>query len=154
MSTIFGAYSSPQSFWESGHTFPEVGINALFLHSGRVDEETIRLSREQGATVFAEFGTFRGDSLLKQAPERYADAVPIGRDGLPIPKTERFLGACPNHPQLLSEKKSALRRLVRKQPVAGVWLDYLHFHCDFELPNPPLDQSCFCDRCLARFASE
>ncbi len=26
--------------------------------------------------------------------------------------------------------------------VAGVWLDYLHFHCEFELPDPPLDQSC------------
>lgn len=144
---ILGAYSSPQTFWDQGGTFPAYGINALFVHSSRVDASLVERASVQGAQVFAEFGTFRGDYLL----ERYPDIAPIGRDGLPIPRTERFLGACPSHPQAMLEKRRALRRLVSEQPVAGVWLDYLHFHCDFELPDPPLDQSCFCDRCLERF---
>jgi hypothetical protein len=147
---IYGAYSSPQAFWGGGKTFDEYGINALFVHSGRIDAALIERCRAEGAAVYAEFGTFRGDYLL----EKYPDVVPIGRDGLPIPKTKRFLGACPSAPRLLLEKRAALRNLVRTQPVAGIWLDYLHFHCDFELPDPPLDQSCFCDRCLARFTSD
>jgi hypothetical protein len=144
---IYGAYSNPQSFWDAGHTFPEVGINALFVHSGRVDSELIARCKEQGAPVYAEFATFRGDYLVEKQP----DVAPIGRDGRPIPRTKRFLGACPSNPRFLEEKRAALRKLVQEQPVGGVWLDYLHFHCDFELPDPPLDQSCFCDRCLARF---
>ena len=147
---IRGAYSSPQRYWEQGHRFDEDGINALFLSSGRVDGDLIERARDQGAATYAEFATFRGDYLLDKCP----DVAPIGRDGLPIPKTERFLGACPSAPQLLLDKRAALRKLVREQPVAGVWLDYLHFHCDFELPDPPLDQSCFCDRCLARFSRD
>ena len=142
-----GAYSSPQAYWDGGRRFDEDGIDALFLSSGRIDAPLIERAREQGAQTYAEFATFRGDYLL----EKYPDVAPIGRNGLPIPKTARFLGACPSAPRMLREKTAALRTLVREQPVAGVWLDYLHFHCDFELPDPPLDQSCFCDRCLARF---
>ena len=37
----------------------------------------------RGAAVYAEFATFRGDSLVAQ----YPDVAPIGRDGLPIPRT-------------------------------------------------------------------
>jgi hypothetical protein len=154
MEKMLGAYSSPQQLWGTGRTFADVGINALFLHSGRVDGEVIARSAAEGATVYAEFGTFRGDYLLRQDPERFADVTPIGHDGLPLSGTRRFLGACPSHPQLLLQKRNALRKLVREQPVAGVWLDYLHFHCDFELPDPPLEQSCFCDRCLERFARD
>ena len=61
---IYGAYSSPQTFWEAGGRFDALGVNALFLHSARVDAETIARAREQGAAVYAEFGTFRGDSAL------------------------------------------------------------------------------------------
>ena len=147
---IYGAYSNPQKLWEQGLTFRDCGINALFLGSGRVDATLIQRAAAEGAAVYAEFATFRGDYLLEKCP----DVAPIGRDGLPIPKTRRFLGACPSAPRLLLEKKAALRKLVREQPVAGVWLDYLHFHCDFELPDPPLDQSCFCDRCVLRFTRD
>lgn len=147
---IYGAYSSPQTFWEGGGRFEAYGINALFLGSGRIDEDLIATARAQGASVYAEFATFRGDYLL----EKYSDVAPVGRDGLPIPKTPRFLGACPSCPRLLLEKRAGLRRLLREQPVAGVWMDYLHFHCDFELPDPPLDDSCFCDRCVRRFATD
>jgi hypothetical protein len=147
---IYGAYSSPERLWERGLTFRDVGVNALFLGSGRITANLLARARDEGAAVYAEFATFRGDYLL----DKYPDVAPIGRDGLPISKTKRFLGACPSCPRLLLDKRTALRSLLREHPVAGVWLDYLHFHCDFELPNPPLDQSCFCDRCLARFARD
>lgn len=150
MPTIYGAYSNPQTFWDLGATFDQYGINALFVHSARISAELIARANAQGAGVYAEFATFRGDYVQ----EKYPDVAPIGRDGLPIPKTKRFLGACPSAPRLLLDKMGALRRLVREHAIAGVWLDYLHFHCDFELPDPPLDQSCFCDRCLACFTRD
>jgi hypothetical protein len=149
---VRGAYSSPQTFWDGGGRFDDYGIDALFLHSSRVDGAVLARAEEQGARVYAEFATFRGDHLL----ERHPDVAPIGRDGLPAPGTKRFLGACPTCPGLLNEKWAALRRLVREQAVAGVWLDYLHFHCDFEVPDAALtlDESCLCDRCVARFGAE
>lgn len=148
---LYGAYSSPQTFWEGGGRFDDLGVNALFLHSGRVDAEVLAAAGAQGAQVYAEFGTLRGDALLP----RYPDVAPVGPDGLPAPRTPRFLGACPTCPGLLLEKGRALRRLVREQAVAGVWLDYLHFHCDFEVPDASLalDDTCFCDRCVERFGA-
>jgi hypothetical protein len=150
LGVVYGAYSSPQPFWAQGHRFDEFGINALFLGSGRIDAELIKHAADEGAAVYAKFATLRGDYLL----EKYPDLAPIGRDGLPIPRTPRFLGACPSAPQFLLDTIAALRTLLREHPVAGVWLDYLSFHCAFELPDPPLDQSCFCDRCLVRFARD
>lgn len=143
---VLGAYSSPALFWEKGYRFNEYGINALFA-KGSALGDLIGPAGEQGAEVYAEFPTFRGDTSLA----KYPDLTPIGQDGLPIPATKRFLGACPSSPKYLFDNRQALRRLVRSTPLKGVWLDYLHFHCDFELPDPPLDQSCFCDRCLSRF---
>jgi hypothetical protein len=149
---LWGAYSSPQAFWEGGGRFDDYGIGALFLHGARVDAGVIARAAGQGARVYAEFGTFRGDYLL----ERHPDVAPVGRDGLPAPRTARFLGACPTCPGLSLERWGALRRLVREQAVAGVWLDYLHFHCDFEVPDGALalDDTCFCDRCVGRFGAE
>jgi hypothetical protein len=146
-----GAYSSPQTFWAGGGRFDDYGIGALFLHSGRIDAEVLARAGEQGAVVYAEFATFRGDYLL----ERYPDVAPVGKDGLPAQGTARFLGACPTCPGLVREKWAALRRLVREQAVGGVWLDYLHFHCDFEVPDAALtlDETCLCDRCVERFGA-
>ena len=75
----------------------------LFLHSGRVDAEVLAVAGARGAQVYAEFGTLRGDALLP----RYPDVAPVGPDGLPAPRTPRFLGACPTCPGLLLEKGRA-----------------------------------------------
>ena len=143
---VLGAYSNPRSFWDQGHRFDACGINALFA-GARLVEEVGERALLEGAALYAEFPTFRADHRL----EAYPDLAPVGRDGLPIRPTERFLGACPTSPRYLFDLRQSLRRLVRTTPLAGVWLDYLHFHCDFELPEPPLDPSCFCDRCVRHF---
>ena len=38
--------------------------------------------------------------------------------------------------------------------IDGIWLDYHHAHASWEQAEPNLPDTCFCDRCLARFARE
>ncbi|HAA76613.1 TPA: hypothetical protein DCE37_15985 [Candidatus Latescibacteria bacterium] len=35
----------------------------------------------------------------------------------------------------------------------GVWMDYLHWHAQFEDPYPVFIKTCFCDGCLSAFQS-
>ncbi len=146
---VLGIYGDPSTFWRRGGRLSDLGVNAVFAHHGLGAEQAERAHRE-GACVFAEFGVFRNRRLANQRPELW----PIGPDGRPIPPTERFLGLCPTNEQYNEEKLEELRSLVRERELMGVWLDYLHFHSDFELPDPPLVQSCFNDSCLARFEAE
>jgi hypothetical protein len=148
---VRGAYGSPEGLWQTGGTLRESGIDALFIHHGGSDEEYERALRE-GVRVYAEFGVFRDHDRAKAEPE---DLWPVGSDGEGVAPTERFLGLCPTNERYNEEKLWELADLVRRRPgLSGVWLDYLHFHCDFELPDPPLMQTCFNDSCLERFARD
>src|SRR6267142_6612001 len=64
-----GAYSSPQSFWAKGLRLDDYGINAIFVHSGSIDEAMVQRARNEGARVFAEFATFNGRDWLTRREE-------------------------------------------------------------------------------------
>ncbi|MFW6125162.1 MAG: hypothetical protein ACOC46_03350 [Pirellulales bacterium] len=148
---IHGGYGSPARFWQTGTMLGDCAINAVFMHHGGSQAEYERAMKE-GALVFAEFGVFRNRKLATQRPD---ELWPIGADGKRIEPTERFLGLCPTSERYNREKLEELRALLQSRPtLSGIWLDYLHFHCDFELPEPPLTQSCFNDSCLERFQGE
>ena len=36
----------------------------------------------------------------------------------------------------------------------GVWMDYVHWHAQFEEPEPILPETCFCDHCLRTFSED
>ncbi len=145
---IRGTYGSPAAFWQTGAKLGDYHINAVFLHHGGSDVEYQRALKE-GALVCAEFGVFRNQRLAKERPE---ELWPTGSHGHPVAPTARFLGLCPTNQRYNDNLLEELRTLVRRRPgLGGIWLDYLHFHCDFELPRPPLTQSCFNDSCLAAF---
>jgi hypothetical protein len=148
---ILGLYSDPEPLWEAaaGLTLADWGVNAIFQHSAHITPALVERATREGARVYAEFPTFRADYLVEDHP----DLWPIDATGERVPKTERFLGACPSKAYMREGRFSALRALVERYDLAGVWLDYLHFHCDFELPQPTLDQTCFCDDCLRAFAA-
>jgi hypothetical protein len=148
---ILGVYSDPEPLWEAegGMTLADWGVNAVFQHSASITPALVERATREGARVYAEFPTFRADYLVAEHPELW----PIDATGERVPKTERFLGACPSKPYMREGRFSALRALVERYELAGVWLDYLHFHCDFELPQPTMDQTCFCDDCLRAFAA-
>ena len=43
--------------------------------------------------------------------------------------------------------------LLRKFNLDGIWMDYLHWHAQFEDPDPILPETCFCENCLSSFES-
>lgn len=139
-----GAYSSPKPFWDRGHRLDEFGINAVFVHSGAINAELIRRARAEGARVFAEFAAWNGSS----APP---EALPAGVDGRPSPKQTWFQGICPTYEPFLESRLAALEKLVTAHQLDGVWLDYLHWHAQFEDPEPGLPETCFNASCLDRF---
>lgn len=139
-----GGYSSPKPFWDRGHRLDQYGINAVFVGSGGINAELIRRARAEGARVFAEFAAWNGSS----AP---LEALPIGVDGRPSPKQTWFQGICPTYEPFLESRLAALEKLVTTHEVDGVWLDYLHWHAQFEDPQPGLPETCFNPSCLERF---
>jgi hypothetical protein len=44
-----------------------------------------------------------------------------------------------------------LEALLDRFDVAGVWMDYFHWHAQFEDPNPVLPETCFSPDCIAAF---
>lgn len=46
---ILGAYGTPKTFWEKGKRLKDYGINALFVHSGSIDDALVRRAREEVA---------------------------------------------------------------------------------------------------------
>lgn len=139
-----GAYASPKPFWDRGHRLDQFGINAIFIHSGLITADLIRRARSEGARVFAEFATWNGSS----APP---EALPVGTDGRPSPQQAWFQGICPTHEPFLQARFAALEKLVTAHELDGVWLDYLHWHAQFEDPQPGLPETCFNTSCLERF---
>lgn len=147
-----GAYASPKSFWDSGARLDDYGINALFVHSRSIDDALVRRARAEGARVYAEFAAFNGSAWLAR-PEG-GDAWPIEASGARSPKQTWFLGICPTHEPFLQSRLDELEMLVTTRQLDGVWLDYLHWHAQFEDPQPGLPETCFNASCLERFRRE
>src|SRR5262245_35773781 len=138
---IRGTYSSPQAFWEKGLRLDEYGINAIFVHSSAIDEAMVQRAHSEGARVFAEFATLNGDNWLtrregdREIPiEDHVDAWPIDSKGERSPRQTWFLGVCPTNEAFLNSRLQALQELVTRQKLDGIWLDYLHWHAQFEDP--------------------
>ena len=153
-----GAYGSPKTFWEKGKRLNDYGINALFVHSGSIDDALVRRARDEGAKVFAEFATFNGEGWLTRREgeqehriEEHADAWPIDASGQPSPRQKWFLGVCPTNKAFVDAKLAALKQLVTTHRLDGVWLDYMHWHAQFEDPKPLLPETCFNESCVSEF---
>ena len=97
--------------------------------------------------MFAEFPTLNGKGYVEQHPE----AWPINAQGQKAPAATWFLGACPTEPGFRAWRMKQLETLLDRFDLAGVWMDYFHFHAQFEDPDPILPETCFSPTCLAAF---
>ena len=146
---IRGMYSHPKAFWDRGAKLDDYGVNALFVHGGSITPELLARAGAEGARVFAEFATLNGKGYLEKRPE----AWPVNERGERAPAATWFLGACPTEPGFRAFRMKQLEELLERCAVAGVWLDYFHWHAQFEDPHPVLPETCFCESCLAAFAA-
>lgn len=144
---VRGTYATPKPFWDRGARLDEHGVNAVFVHYTSLSDALVKRARAEGARVFAEFGTLNASYGLAQHP----DAHPIDETGKPAPKATWFLGVCPTHKGFRAARLKALRALLEKHDLDGVFMDYLHWHAQFEDPYPVFVKTCFNDSCLAAF---
>ncbi|MFB3827713.1 MAG: hypothetical protein ACE15B_13150 [Bryobacteraceae bacterium] len=144
---IRGIYSSPRPFWDRGIRLADCGVNAVFVHAGSITPELMARAEAEGARVFAEFPTLNGKGYVEKHPE----AWPIDERGEKAPPAAWFLGACPTDPGFRAWRMSQLTNLLDRFAVAGVWMDYFHWHAQFEEPRPILPETCFSPTCLAAF---
>jgi hypothetical protein len=146
---IRGVYGHPKAFWTTGAKLNDYGVNAVFVHSGAIDDDLVKRARGEGCKVFAEFATLNGG--YEKWVEKHPDAHPIDDEGNPARKATWFMGVCPTNKPFREFRMNALRELLEKHELDGVFLDYLHWHAQFEDPYPQFIKTCFNDDCLAAF---
>lgn len=144
---IRGIYGSPSPIWNKGYRLDELGVNAIFVRSGAIDEAMMKRAREEGLKVYAEFATLNGKDYVEQHPEAWA----INEKGERVEAASWFMGVCPTEPGFRQYRYDQLRELLQKFALDGVWMDYVHWHAQFEEREPILPETCFCDHCLATF---
>jgi hypothetical protein len=147
---IRGIYGHPKPLWEKGFTLPELGINAMFVHSGSIDSALLARAKKEGVNVYAEFAVLNGKDYVKEHPEAWA----INAKGEKVEPASWFMGVCPTEPGFRNYRFTQLRKLLYTYDIEGVWMDYVHWHAQFEEPEPILPETCFCENCLSSFSEK
>jgi hypothetical protein len=146
---IRGIYGSPEPFWKKNISLNDIGVNAIFLHHESLNAAMMERAQSEGLKVFAEFATLNGKQYVDQHPEAWA----IDNNGNKVKPATWFMGVCPTEPGFRQHRIDELRDLLRKFSLQGIWMDYLHWHAQFEDPDPILPETCFCENCLSGFQS-
>ncbi len=144
---IKGIYGNPATLLDAGYRFDSLGVNAVFVRSQSLNRDFYNIAREQNCQVFLEFPTLNGKPYLDNHPE----AWPINENGERSPAADWFMGICPTNPGFKEFRVKQLRGLLKEFDVAGVFLDYVHLHAQFETADPILPETCFCDHCTGIF---
>ena len=144
---IRGVYGSPVAFWDRGLRLDALGANAVFVRHQSLTPEIVARARAESLRVLAEFATLNGKGYVEEHPEAWA----IDERGERVEAASWFMGVCPTEPGFRTYRLKTLRELLQRFDLDGVWMDYLHWHAQFEEPEPILPETCFCDRCLTTF---
>lgn len=147
---IKGIYGHPNPLWQKGYKLSELNINAIFVHSGSIDSEMMARAKKEGVKVYAEFATLNGKNYVEKHPEAWA----INEKGKRVEAASWFMGVCPTEPGFRSYRFELLNTLLKTYDIDGVWMDYVHWHAQFEEPEPILPETCFCENCLSVFSKE
>ncbi|WP_421809382.1 hypothetical protein [Flagellimonas sp.] len=145
---IKGVYGNPKPLWDKGYNLNELGVNAIFVHSGSINPEMVDRAKSEGLKIYAEFATLNGKGYVEENPEAWA----INEKGEKVQAATWFMGVCPTEPGFRQYRFDQLRDLLLEYDLDGVWMDYVHWHAQFEDPEPILPETCFCDHCLAEFS--
>jgi hypothetical protein len=146
---IKGVYGNPATLLKAGHRFDSLGMNAVFVRSISLNDEFFSTAKQQGCSVFVEFPTLYGNSYLKEHPE----AWPINEKGERAAQADWFMGVCLTDTGIKQFRIMELREFTRRYAVDGIFLDYMHWHAQFERADPILPETCFCDRCTEQFGN-
>ena len=140
---LFGPYGSAAA--EFIDQFERYGANALWFHG--FDPAAFDACGQHEVAACVEFKTLRTDF------DAHPELIPTGADGQPIRYGPLVQGVCLSQPEFLEQVETELVEGLRTYQPAGVWLDYLTYAGWFEVPDPDLQESCFCAGCIADFAA-
>jgi hypothetical protein len=142
-----GVYGNPAALLDAGYRFDSLGMNAVFVRSISLNQDFYKTAKEQGVKVYVEFPTLNGKEYLQD----HSEAWPITEKGEKAEPADWFMGICPTDPGFKKYRSDQLREILQEYDVDGIFLDYVHWHAQFETKNPILPETCFCDRCTAQF---
>ena len=143
-----GVYGHPEPLWNKGYNLSDLGVNAIFVHSGSIDKKMMQQAKDEGVKVYAEFPLLNGKGYVEEHPEAWA----INEKGERVESASWFMGVCPTEPGFRKYRFNLLRILLEQHDIDGVWMDYVHWHAQFEEPEPILPETCFCANCLKSFS--
>jgi hypothetical protein len=149
-SFIKGIYGNPGTLLQAGHTFQSLGVNAIFVRSVSLTADLYQKARESGVKVFVEFPLLNGKQYVEEHPE----AWPLNEKGEKAPPADWFMGVCPTDAGFRSYRFDQVHAILKEYEVDGIWLDYVHWHAQFETAEPILPETCFCQRCINTFGRE
>jgi len=144
---IRGIYGSPESFWERNIRLDQQNVNSIFLSSKALHTEMMERAKNEGLKIFAEFAVLNGKDYVEKHPEAWA----VDKDGNKVKPASWFMGVCPTESGFRQYRMTELRELLKTFDVDGVWMDYMHWHAQFEEPEPILPETCFCENCIRSF---
>lgn len=146
---IRGIYGNPKPYWEKGINLNDLGVNSVFVHGGSINDKMMQRARSEGLKVYAEFATLNGKHYVENHPEAWA----INENGEKVEAASWFMGACPTEPGFRLYRFNQLKKLLEEYDLQGVWMDYVHWHAQFEEPEPILPETCFCQHCINEFSA-
>jgi hypothetical protein len=146
---VKGVYGNPGALLEAGYSFKELGMNAVFVRSISLNRAFYDAARREECAVFVEFPTLLGKDYLEHHPE----AWPLNQRGERAPAADWFMGICPTDSVFKRYRADQLKAILTDYDVDGIFLDYFHWHAQFETPEPILPETCFCNRCTTLFGS-
>lgn len=138
---LLGTYG--QSGIDEAARVRESGCNALWYHG--FDPRGFEAAEREGLNACVEFKTFRAN--FDERP----DLVPIGVDGKPIRYGRLVQGVCLSKSDFVAEREEELIAGVNTFSPRGIWFDYLTGAGWFEVPEPDLQEACFCKDCVGEF---
>ena len=147
---IKGIYGHPNPLWKKGYSLQKLGINAVFVHGASIDSALMERAKKEGIKVYAEFPTLNGKNYVEKHPEAWA----INEEGERVEAASWFMGVCPSDPGFREYRLGQLDKLLNSYDIEGIWMDYVHWHAQFEEPEPILHETCFCNSCLSSFAED
>ena len=141
---LFGPYGS--AALAHADKLAAYDTNACWFHM--FDETAFETCARHSIAACVEFKTFRADF------DEYPELVPIGADGKPIRYGSLVQGVCFSQPAFLGQIEATLRAGIQIYRPTGIWLDYLTYAGWFEVPDPDLQESCFCRACITTFCEQ
>lgn len=142
-----GIYGSPDAFWNKGIELNRLNVNSVFMNWKAINDRIMERAGKERLKVYAEFPVLNGEGYVEKHPEVWA----VGSDGKKVEPASWFMGVCPTEPGFRQFRMTELRQLLKRFELDGIWMDYLHWHAQFEEPEPILPETCFCDNCIRTF---